>query len=118
MKTLRKTTFWLGMLTTGWLLVTTSPSKGENSFPFESFPILAKDQLKEAAFKILDTRCNVCHRRKNPFMIFNERNMTKRASKIYKMVYLELKMPKGNENKLSHEEMATLQKWLFTQKIF
>ena len=76
------------------------------------------EKLKKASFKILDTKCNICHRKKNPFMVFNEKNMTKRAKKIYRMVFVERKMPKGNEVRLTNEEYVTLEKWLFTQDIF
>ena len=74
-------------------------------------------ELKKAAFKILDTRCNVCHRRQNPFMLFKEKNMAKRAKKIYQMVFVEQRMPKGDDIKLTQDEYDTLEKWLKTQKI-
>ena len=76
------------------------------------------DQLKKSALQILTTKCNVCHRKKNPFMVFNEKNMSKRAPKIYKAVFIDRKMPKGDEIKLTHEEYTKLEKWLFTQQIF
>ena len=78
----------------------------------------SSDPLKKAAFGILDEKCNVCHRKKNPFMVFNSKNMSKRAPKIYKMVFVERKMPKGNEVRLTNEEYIKLEKWLFTQNIF
>ena len=34
------------------------------------------------------------------------------------MVFAERRMPKGNEIRLTYEEYATLEKWLFTQEIF
>ncbi len=74
--------------------------------------------LQKATLEILDTKCNACHRRQNPFMVFNERNMVRRAARIYKAVFLERKMPKGTKVKLTSEEYATLEKWLFTQEIF
>ena len=76
------------------------------------------DALKKEAFTILNTKCNVCHRKKNPFMVFNEKNMSKRAKKIYQMVYVQRKMPKGTDIKLTNEEYFTLEKWLFTQNIY
>lgn len=51
-------------------------------------------------------------------MIFKEKNMEKRAKKIYQNVFVERSMPKGNEIRLTEEEYATLEKWLFTQEIF
>ncbi|NQZ78696.1 MAG: hypothetical protein HRT61_21660 [Ekhidna sp.] len=79
---------------------------------------LSTDPLQNEALEILETKCNVCHRKKNPFMVFNEKNMSKRAPKIYKMVYVERKMPKGDEIKLTNEEYVALEKWLFTQSIY
>ena len=72
---------------------------------------------KEKALHILETKCNVCHKKKNPFKIFNERNMEKHAPKIYQQVFVERRMPKGDEIKLSEQEYSTLLDWLKTQKI-
>ena len=77
-----------------------------------------KTQLSKEALTILETKCNVCHRRQNPLMIFKEKNIAKRAPKVYKQVFLEKRMPKGDEIRLSQEEYRTLEKWLFTQKLF
>ena len=76
------------------------------------------EPLQKAAFEILNQKCNGCHRRRNPWMIFNEKNMVKRAPKIYDRVFVQRTMPKGDEVRLSVEEAATLKKWLFTQKIY
>ena len=76
------------------------------------------DPLKKEALKILKTKCNMCHKKQNPFMIFNERNMVKRAPKIYQMVYIDRKMPKGDDIKLTNEEYIALEKWLLTQNIY
>ncbi len=76
------------------------------------------NQLKADAFEILDTKCNVCHRKRNPFMVFSPKNMERRASKIYKQVFVERRMPKGNDIKLTNKEYDQLEKWLFTQKIY
>ncbi len=75
-------------------------------------------KLMKEAFDILDTKCNGCHRKRNPFMVFNEKNMTKRAPKIYRAVFIERKMPKGSEVRLSKEEYFKLEKWLSTQNIY
>ena len=76
------------------------------------------NQLKADAFEVLDTKCNVCHRKRNPFMVFSPKNMEKRAPKIYKQVFVEKRMPKGDDIKLTSEEYDKLEKWLFTQKIY
>ena len=75
------------------------------------------DLLRIEVVEILDAKCNVCHRKKNPFMIFNTKNMEKRAKKIYNAVFINKRMPKGNEIQLSAEEYQTLEKWLLTQNI-
>jgi uncharacterized membrane protein len=72
--------------------------------------------LKAAAFKILNTKCNVCHRKRNPFMIFNQKNMVRRAPRIYRAVFVDQRMPKGDEVRLTKEEYTILKKWLNTQK--
>ncbi len=73
--------------------------------------------LKEEAFSILDTKCNICHRKQNPFMIFKMKNMEHRAKKIYTQVFVKRRMPKGDEITLSMQEYATLKNWLNTLNI-
>ncbi len=51
-------------------------------------------------------------------MVFKEKNMSKRAPKIYQVVFVERRMPKGNEVRLTDEEYSKLKKWLLTQNIF
>lgn len=68
--------------------------------------------LKIQAFNILEHKCNVCHRKKNPFMVFNMKNMDKRAEKIDKMVFVYKRMPKGDDIKLTSEERETLKSWI------
>jgi uncharacterized membrane protein len=68
--------------------------------------------LKTKTFKILDNKCNVCHKKRNPFMVFKPKNMERRAKKIHHQVVVTKRMPKGNEYPLTKEEYATLLKWL------
>ncbi len=68
--------------------------------------------LKTQAFNILENKCNVCHRKQNPFMIFSEKNMDKRAKKINKMVFVYKRMPKGDYIKLTTEEQTVLKDWI------
>jgi len=112
------TILWLGVVTAALTLLSAFDTTAEDTN--EHFPMLSasNETLKKQAFKILDTKCNVCHRKQNPLMVFKEKNMSKRAKKIYKMVFLERKMPKGNDIRLTNEEYTTLEKWLFTQEIF
>ena len=73
------------------------------------------ENLKTKAYQILDNKCNVCHRKQNPFMVFSEKNMDKRASKIYQQVIIKNRRPKGNEIKLTSEEYSLLKNWLDSQ---
>lgn len=69
---------------------------------------------KTAALKILQNKCNVCHKKRNPFMIFKLKNMDKRAKRIYKQVFVKKRMPKGDDIKLTLEEYKILEEWLKT----
>ena len=73
------------------------------------------DQLKLEAFAILNAKCNSCHKRQNPFMVFSLKNMEKRAAKINQQVFVKRRMPKGNQTRLTSAEYETLKKWLSTQ---
>ena len=75
-------------------------------------------ELKLAALEILKAKCNVCHKKQNPFKIFSKKNMDKHAPKIYKQVFVYQRMPKGNEVKLTEEEYQTLKNWLKSKNIF
>ncbi len=77
--------------------------------------ISPNDSLKKEVFIILDTKCNSCHLKQNPFMVFREKTLDRRASKIYKAVFIDRRMPKGKETKLSLEEYTKLESWLLTQ---
>ena len=76
-----------------------------------------QELLKSEAFFILKTKCNICHKKQNPFMIFTERNMVKRAPKIHQMVFVEKRMPKGNTIRLSPTEYSKLENWLHSLNI-
>ena len=105
-------------ITAAICILSVSPAKTPASLnQFEANLTNDEGKLKEAAFQILDTKCNVCHRKKNPFMVFTPKNMEKRISKIHKQVFVYKRMPKGNEIKLSSEEYETLKNWLESQSI-
>ena len=112
-------TLLIGILIAALILLSSFEPKGEME---ESASLEVRNEgndiLKKSALKILQSKCNLCHRKKNPFMIFNEKNMAKRAPKIYKAVFIDRRMPKGNEVQLTQEEYTKLEKWLFTQQIF
>ena len=100
----------------GFLII--KEPQAEAKTVFEPHSIGKTDDLKFEAFEVLKTKCNVCHRKQNPFMVFNEKNMTKRARKIYQMVFVKRKMPKGDEITLTDREYTQLENWLLTQEIF
>ena len=106
---------WLGILTTGFTLLTQEAILRESNSQMVLKPV---EDIKQKAFQILETKCNVCHRKKNPFMVFSLKNMEKRAPKIHKQVFIKRRMPKGNEIKLTNTEFATLKTWLETQNIY
>lgn len=68
--------------------------------------------LKEEAFYILKTKCNVCHEKKNKRRIFTPENMNKNSKKIYRQVFKWKRMPKGDEIKLTEEEYTQLRNWI------
>ncbi len=75
-------------------------------------------EVKQKALAVLQEKCNVCHKKKNPFKVFSLKNMDKHAPKIYKQVFVYQRMPKGNKIKLTEEESQTLRNWLKSKNIF
>lgn len=76
------------------------------------------DELKKEVFDILNTKCNTCHRKQNPFKVFSLKNMDKHAPKIHQQVFIKRRMPKGDKIKLTDQEYQSLQQWLQSQNIF
>jgi len=109
---------WPGKITIGLIIISafTMATEAPNQNHLEAST--PNEILKKQAFEILDLKCNACHRKQNPFMVFKEKNMSKRAKNIYQMVYVQRRMPKGNEIRLSNEEYSQLEKWLKTQEIY
>ncbi len=70
----------------------------------------------EIAFKILDNKCNVCHRKRNKRRIFTKENMHTWSNDIYKQVFVKKRMPKGKNIKLSSNEYQKLLTWISTTK--
>ena len=105
---------WLGVMT---LTSSFSTTEQEVAFGYNSTTVV-NDNLEKAALDILDKKCNVCHRKQNPFMVFREQNISKRSKKIYQAVFVKQTMPKGDKIRLTAEEYSTLEKWLSTQQIF
>ncbi len=107
----------LGILTAVLTFLSIINAKSE---PFKgSYPIASNsiEYLKKEAFLVLEAKCNVCHRKQNPFMVFSVKNMEKRAPKIYKQVYITKRMPKGDQVILTNNERTILKQWLIEQNI-
>ena len=100
------------------ILLTKSYQTAQSAATLFNYRESEGDLLKKKVLAILETKCNVCHRKQNPLMVFKEKNMVKRAPKIYKQVFVDTNMPKGNEIQLTSEEYNTLKKWLLTQEIY
>lgn len=97
------------MIGAGLLLVSAAPA--DNPFPT---PL---NEVKVRAFEVLDTRCNVCHRKQNPFKVFSLKNMDKHAPKIYEQVFVKGRMPKGDSTPLTSDETRRLATWLATHNL-
>lgn len=67
---------------------------------------------KEKAFKVLQTKCNVCHATKKKLDIFTYENMDSLATEINKQVFIKKKMPKGKKIKLTLSERENLLLWI------
>ena len=99
---------FLGIIMVGVMLLTAFGAPRQFHL---ALPATSDDLLKHNVIKILDTKCNSCHRKQNPFMIFTSKNMDKRINKIYEQVFVKKRMPKGDDQ-LSTEESDLLKKWI------
>lgn len=117
MKNKRHTLLWLSVIIAGYFSLTSSQQEATKQNRESTFLLKVNDDLKNQAFQILDTKCNICNQKQNPFMVFSLKNMEKRASKIYKQVFEKRRMPKGDKIKLSQQEHDLLKEWLNTQNI-
>jgi len=77
---------------------------------------ISRDSLKHKAFSVLDTKCNVCHRKQNPFMVFSIKNMDRRAIRIDQQVFANQRMHKGKRITLTPEEYQILSTWITSTK--
>ena len=74
----------------------------------------SSEKLKAKALIVLQTKCNFCHKRQNPFKVFKEKNMSRYAPKVYEQVFVKKRMPK--KGILTQEERKILEEWLKTEK--
>jgi len=75
----------------------------------------ASDDDKKAALKVLELKCNSCHKDENRTKVFTFENMDAQAENIYKQVFIKRKMPKRKAPQLTDTEKSTLMAWLETQ---
>ena len=109
----------VGLLISHFHLFSAFRSPEESINAFNESPVDASlIDLKEEVFEILNSKCNACHRKQNPFKLFSLKNMDKNAPKIYQQVFIKQRMPKGDKVKLTDQESLTLKKWLKSQNIF
>ena len=106
----------LGLLQAALTLAITfySHAGAHNLIRIDSVKIDSTELKKANALKVLQSKCNVCHKKQNPFMLFKSKNMEKRARKINKMVFVTGKMPKGEKYTLTQKEYDILKIWLNT----
>jgi len=111
------------VLITGLLLLLAILSSSFVAPPSPKAPALGAIQvdkttdLKTDVFQLLDAKCNVCHRKKNPFRVFSLKNMERNAKRIHQQVFVYKRMPKGNSVKLTDEDYQLLKQWLKTQNL-
>lgn len=79
---------------------------------YEYNPVDQETIQKEKAFKVLQTKCNVCHAIKKKVDIFTFENMDSLAYDINKQVFIKKKMPKGKKIKLTTSEKNDLSLWI------
>lgn len=117
MKALFNPAFWLKILFALYTLIATLQVNNQGVNRATQHSVSKPDPIRETALQILDNKCNVCHRKKNPFMVFKEKNMYKRAKRIYQAVFVEKRMPKGNQIALTEEDYQKLKRWLAYEKV-
>ncbi len=88
------------------------------SVPSSSMPApVATAAQKKAAFVVLNTKCNICHKKQNKNKVFTTQNMSDFAAKINLQVFVKRRMPKGGKVKLTAQEYEIMKEWLLTQNL-
>lgn len=86
-----------------WLILTASFAQAQNTNNGVS---------DEEVMTILEEKCNVCHRKEQPFIIFKSKNLERNRKRIKQQVFDYKLMPKGDEIKLTESEKVLLMDWL------
>ena len=71
--------------------------------------------VRDNALKVLNEKCNICHRRQNPRKVFTDINMDELAPAIYKQVFVKKRMPRGNTINLTETDQKALMDWIRTR---
>ncbi|MEQ8927390.1 MAG: hypothetical protein RLO81_16335 [Fulvivirga sp.] len=100
-------TILIGIIT-AIIIILTNLLKAE--VPANNEASVINPSISEEVINLLEAKCNSCHKKQNPFMVFTNRNVNKRANKIYEQVFVKKRMPKGG--KLSDSESELLKNWL------
>ena len=118
-----KKLFVILCLLEGLFILLQPPSQGQptqwmaSSQNEQGIPVEGEPDLEKAVWTILDTKCNVCHRKQNPFRVFKLKKLNKYAPKIMEQVFVKKRMPKGEEIKLTLSEKNTLSEWLQSKNL-
>ena len=84
--------------------------------PIQTDYVAINDSTQLKAFHILVNKCNFCHLKRNRRRVFTEGNMNSWSNDVYKQVFVERRMPKGKEVKLSTKEYQDLLTWISSSK--
>ncbi len=71
-----------------------------------------QERVKNQAFKVLQTKCNLCHSTKKRVDVFTFQNMDSLATDINQQVFIKRKMPKGRKFNLTAVEEQALKDWI------
>lgn len=107
-----KVLFILSLTAVSLLVINSAESKFLGTLKAHSFS--SHGVAKTKAFRILKTKCNVCHVKQNRKKVFTLDNMDFFAAKIHKQVFVKKRMPKGKEITLTNSDYTTLKNWLKT----
>ena len=105
---------WLCIYTAGLILQSTFTMATEKPNSKYLKVYSSEEILRKEAFEILDSKCNVCHRKQNPSWSSKKRICPRGQKKSIRWSLLNGECPW--ETISTNEEYEKLKKWLFTLK--
>lgn len=72
--------------------------------------------LEQSALVVLESKCNICHKKRNPNLVFTKDNMEKYFRSINIQVFVWERMPQGNEIVLTESDKKDLKAWILFLK--